>query len=54
MNSLFEGDAGRERFWHNQKLLGFKVYNAKYDRKIISSSAIQPHYSIPSKTYSLD
>ena len=28
MNSLFEGDAGRERFWHNQKLLGFKVYNA--------------------------
>ena len=28
MNSLFEGEAGRERFWHNQKLIGFKAHNA--------------------------
>ena len=28
LNSLFEGDAGVERFWHNQKLIGFNTDNA--------------------------
>ncbi len=28
INSLFEGRAGRERFWHNQKLIGFKADKA--------------------------
>ena len=37
---------------HNQKLLGFSIQCHTIDRKIIAAN-IQPHYSIPSKTYSL-